>query len=126
VRDHDAVDVGLLEQFGHALAEFEQALVIEALGADLEDLLALDVGHLRDLGHRGDDLVHRHYGGLIRRRVGGGGARAGDGAAGADDDDVRLAGFGGGARLRRGLGRRCELGVGGSGQQRCGYQCGGQ
>ncbi|MNY07316.1 hypothetical protein D3C86_1401150 [compost metagenome] len=130
VRDDDAVHVRLLQQFGHALGQLQQALVVEAFRADLEDLLALDVGDLRDLGHRGDDLVHRHHGRLVGRRVGGRCAGAGDGAARADDDHIGLARLGGGgsgggrgrARGRSQL-RMGQAGHQPGGQQQCGDGC---
>ncbi|SPD64646.1 protein of unknown function [Cupriavidus taiwanensis] len=116
VRDHDAVDVRLLEQFRHALGQLEQAFIVEALRADLEDLLALDVGDLGYFRHRGDDLVDRDHGGLVGGGVGRRRAGAGNGAAGANDDDVGLARFGRGSGGGR-LGRGRELGVGGAGDQ---------
>jgi hypothetical protein len=49
---------------------------------------------LARVGHAGDQLVHRHLGGLVGGAVGDIGAGPGDGAAGGQDDDIRLVGKG--------------------------------
>ena len=92
--DDDAVDVALFGQGCNALAEGDEVLVGEALGSDLEDLLAAHGGHPGQLGHTGNQLVHRHLGCLVGGAVGGAGAGTGDGAAGGEDDDIGLVGEG--------------------------------
>jgi hypothetical protein len=94
------------------LAEREQVFVGEALGGDLEDLLAADLGDLTQSRDAGDQLVHRHLGGLVGGALGGIGAGAGDGAAGGQDDDV---GFVGKSRKGRE--------AGGSDQRAAGKEC---
>jgi hypothetical protein len=92
VGDDDAIDVGLLGQCRNALGEGEQMFVGEALGGDLEDLLAAHVGDVAQSRDAGDQLVHRHLGGLVGGALGRIGASAGDGAAGGQDDDVGFVG----------------------------------
>jgi hypothetical protein len=92
VGDDDAVHVSLAGQGGDALAQGDQVFVGEALGGDLEDLVAAHVGQVLELGHAGDELVHRHLGGLVGGAVGHAGARAGNGAAGGQDDHAGLVG----------------------------------
>ncbi|MNF87799.1 hypothetical protein D3C84_702750 [compost metagenome] len=92
----DAINVVAVGQLRHAATQLQKVFVGDALGGDLHDLFAANVGHLAQFRYAGDQLIDADFRRLIRSAVGGAGASAGNGAAGSEDHHVRqfLLGFG--------------------------------
>ena len=88
VGDDDTVHVILGQQLVDPLGQLEPHLVVHVLGADLDHLLPLHLGHVLHLGHGGDQGLDGHLACLIVG-LGGGLPRTGYGATGRQNMNLR-------------------------------------
>jgi hypothetical protein len=100
VRNHDTVHLRRGEELVDSFGESEPHLVVHVLRADIDHLLAGDVGNILHLGHSVDERLDGYLTGGVAR-CGGRLACSGYCSTGSEDVNVRFL-------LREGRGDRCE------------------